>query len=119
MENSVGGGTASGADVGMAVAFETAFSALPSHAYALAGGFDNKHSVGAFGEGVMFAIPGFFCQAFDDRHGVGVDAATDGAWGEWVVGVEIVLVKQPNKPVSRALGNPTRGKVTSQSDCRW
>ena len=27
-------------------------------------------------------------------------------------------VKQPNKLVYRALGNPTRGKVTSQSDCR-
>ena len=27
-------------------------------------------------------------------------------------------LKQPNKPVYRALGNPTRGKVTSQSDCR-
>ena len=27
-------------------------------------------------------------------------------------------VKQPNKPVYRALGNPTRGKVTSQSDCQ-
>ena len=27
-------------------------------------------------------------------------------------------VKQPKKPVYRALGNPTRGKVTSQSDCR-
>ena len=26
-------------------------------------------------------------------------------------------LKQPNKPVYRALGNPTRGKVTSQSDC--
>ena len=25
-----------------------------------------------------------------------------------------VGVKQPNKPVYRALGNPTRGKVTSQ-----
>ena len=28
------------------------------------------------------------------------------------------IMKQPNKPVYRALGNPTRGKVTSQSDCR-
>ena len=28
------------------------------------------------------------------------------------------LVKQPNKPVYRALGNPTRGKVTCQSNCR-
>ena len=28
------------------------------------------------------------------------------------------LLKQPNKPVYHALGNPTRGKVTSQSDCR-
>ena len=86
----MGGGTASGADV-MAVAFETAFSVLPWRAYALAGGFDDKHSVGAFGKGVVFAIPGFFCRAFDDRHGVGVDATADSAWGEWVVGVEIVL----------------------------
>ena len=27
-------------------------------------------------------------------------------------------LKQPNKPVYRALGNPIRGRVTSQSDCR-
>ena len=57
----------------------------------LASGFDDERSVGAFGEGVVFAIPGFFCQAFNDGHGVGVDAAADNAWGEWVVGVEVVL----------------------------
>ena len=90
-ENSVGGKTASGADVGMAMTFKAAFLALPSRAYALASGFDDECSVGVSGKGVMFAIPGLFCWAFDDRHGVGVNATTDGTWGEWVVGVEVVL----------------------------
>ena len=82
----MGGGITTGAYVGKGVAFETPFPALPAWANALTSGFDDERPVGAFSEGVMFAIPGFFGWAFNNWHSVGVNAATHSTQGEWVIG---------------------------------